>query len=492
MIAKKYLAIALSLIILIQMPFLCYADTEAVEYLIEPKFQLMGLGSFNEGLAIFQEDDLSGYIDKSGAMIIPQQYKYAYHFSEGLATVSKGDNQWGFIDKIGKEVIPCIYQWALSFSEGLAKVQKDEKWGFVDKNGKVVVPIQYDEVGNFKEGLAYVKKDGKYGYIDKNGEIIIPFIYEWADDFSEGLVGVGIDFEEEKEVTYFVHWEGWGEPPPNAGKTITEIQIVKTRKYGFIDKDGNTVVPFNYEVVWGFSEGYANVRSNFGWGYVDKNGEEVIPCQYVYAWEFKDGLARAEKGDKWGYIDKKGAEVIPFIYGTTEKFSEGLACVSKEGKFGFIDRNDNTVVPFMFDHAMGFSEGVAWVNKDGLYGVIKNPLAKIIKVNIDGSIIPFEQPPIMENGRVLVPMRAIFEALGATVSWDSDMQTITAIRGNDTIIMKIGDEILKKNSQEIKLDVAPVIVNGRTLVPVRAVAESLNADVTWESQNNTVLIQTKN
>lgn len=111
-----------------------------------------------------------------------------------------------------------------------------------------------------------------------------------------------------------------------------------------------------------------------------------------------------------------------------------------------------------------------------------------IKVLLNGTAIIFDQPPIIENGRTLVPLRAIFEALGATVEWEQSTQTVTAVKDDITITLKIGDNSLVKIGVRIQLDVPAMIVNGRTLVPVRAISESFGVDVEWDGDNRTVIL----
>jgi|GEM_PF-6984393 len=111
------------------------------------------------------------------------------------------------------------------------------------------------------------------------------------------------------------------------------------------------------------------------------------------------------------------------------------------------------------------------------------PLVDEIKVNLNDEYISFDQPPIM-----LVPLRAIFEAIGANVEWDGDTKTVTAVKGDTTIILQIGSNILIKNGENISLDVPAQIVNDRTMVSARAVAESFGATVEWDESSRTVLI----
>lgn len=126
-----------------------------------------------------------------------------------------------------------------------------------------------------------------------------------------------------------------------------------------------------------------------------------------------------------------------------------------------------------------------------LFLITPNVYAKEISVTIDGTLVSFDQPPIIENGRTLVPLRAIFEALGADVIWDGDSRTAFSTKDNTSISITIGSNTLYKNNQPIILDVPAKILNGRTLVPVRAIAESFGCEVKWDGENNHVKILTQ-
>ncbi|OPX83652.1 MAG: TPR repeat-containing protein YrrB [Pelotomaculum sp. PtaB.Bin104] len=114
-----------------------------------------------------------------------------------------------------------------------------------------------------------------------------------------------------------------------------------------------------------------------------------------------------------------------------------------------------------------------------------------IKVMLDGEILTFDQNPIMQNDRVLVPLRKIFEALNTTVSWEPETQTITAVKEGTTVKLTVGLTEAFVNNLQIKLDQPPLIVNDRTLVPLRFVAEALGADVVWDGTTSTVKINSK-
>ena len=111
-----------------------------------------------------------------------------------------------------------------------------------------------------------------------------------------------------------------------------------------------------------------------------------------------------------------------------------------------------------------------------------------ITVLVDGEKINFDSEPIIIDGRTLVPVRAVFEALGADVKWDGETNSIFASKNSTTIYLTIGSTYYFKNSSVLSTDVAPHIINDRTYVPVRVVAESFNCNVSWDDVTKTVII----
>lgn len=109
-------------------------------------------------------------------------------------------------------------------------------------------------------------------------------------------------------------------------------------------------------------------------------------------------------------------------------------------------------------------------------------------VLIDGQSLYCDVPPVIENGRTMVPMRAIFEALNAQVEWNGTTRTVTSRRENITVQLSIGSTIAYINRQPVILDVPARITDQRTLVPLRFVSESLGAAVDWNANSRTVLI----
>jgi len=111
-----------------------------------------------------------------------------------------------------------------------------------------------------------------------------------------------------------------------------------------------------------------------------------------------------------------------------------------------------------------------------------------IMVVLDGEELTFDIPPQLIDGRALVPMRRIFEALGADVVWIRETLTITARRDDTIVIMQIDNVVISVDGTDITLDVPPQLGLNRTLVPIRAVAESLDAGILWDEATRTIII----
>ncbi len=114
--------------------------------------------------------------------------------------------------------------------------------------------------------------------------------------------------------------------------------------------------------------------------------------------------------------------------------------------------------------------------------------AEGIRVTINGTEQVFEQMPVMINDRVLVPMRAIFESLGATVDWMEAENKAVAVKDFRTVSIGIGKKYATVSGDSVRLDVPAQLIEDRTYVPVRFVGESLGAIVDWDDAAQTVVI----
>ncbi len=118
-----------------------------------------------------------------------------------------------------------------------------------------------------------------------------------------------------------------------------------------------------------------------------------------------------------------------------------------------------------------------------------------IGVVVNGKALFLDKNPVMKDGRVLVPLRGIFEALGANVKWDSATRSVVANTkegepGNTNLVLPVDSKTAKINNTEIVLEVPATIIDGTTMVPLRFVGETLGAKVKWDGEYKTVRVAT--
>lgn len=115
-----------------------------------------------------------------------------------------------------------------------------------------------------------------------------------------------------------------------------------------------------------------------------------------------------------------------------------------------------------------------------------------IKVKIDGkTMTPKDMPAVSIDGRTMLPMRQIAQELGCEVVWNEEAQQVYVVNDDYTLVFTINKNIGYQNGKEFKMDVPPMIVNDRTMLPVRALATALDLNITWEDATRTVNIATK-
>jgi hypothetical protein len=281
-----------------------------------------------------------GYIDKTGKIVVPLQYQAVEAFSEGLAAV-KSNYLSGYIDRTGRVVVDFRFRVARPFQSGRAIVSRPGGWDVIDAEGRVTALPNVTSVGSFHEGRAVVvvtsQGRNKAGAIDPSGRTAIEPQYARMEPFSEGLAAALLD-----------------------------------GKWGFIDKDGAVVIPFELGWAASFSEGRARVlvpKTPPVSGFIDKSGNLVIPFDRAHtgnANDFKDGLATVSiAGKGWGAIDREGRMAIPpqfpgigFLGG---RFSEGLLAVTNGKAYGYVDKQGRFVVQPRFTTARPFKDGLAAV-----------------------------------------------------------------------------------------------------------------------------------
>lgn len=469
-------------------------------------------GDFNRYVVEYLKDNLTYPLvinKESGEVIKTAKYDGIYNYTEGLAAVYYADRKvldngkhytidnyrCGFIDTEGKEVIPTIYERAFPFSEGLAEVERRGKFGYIDHLGRVVIPFEYESSQPFRNGYAAVKKieNGKevWGIIDKKGDFKELEGITGISAFTDGIARAWREYE---EIFIDVH-----------GK---EVEIPDL-KLSFLNK---------YSEVRNFKEGRAIVsKSDYPlwqtkYGVVDGLGTEIIPIEFSYIYDYCEGMTSAVLNlGKSAYFDIDGKKTTPFKYDYTRNFHEGAAVVGmgsyKDGSLveGAINKHGNEIVPLIFNDISDIYDGYALVGLENgdnenvktskKIGILKLPdnydnddgSTKFIKVFINDKEVFFDQDPIIYSNNVLVPIRAAMESMDADVVWD-EKNKVTVTKDNTIIEIAIGEEDALVDGERVKLDVPAQIISGRTLVPIRFIAKSLNYSVDWKEDTQTVII----
>lgn len=207
-----------------------------------------------------------GFINKDFEEVIPAKYTNAYSFHEGFASVQKvKDGKYGVIDKNGKLVIDFKYKYINYFSDGLALCEKGilKELCFININGEIVIKnlgyevnlFNENEIDYFHDGMAKISMKEKYGFINRTGNLIVQCKYSEAHNFNDGLALVSIGRYDD---------------------------------YTFIDKKGNEITNKYYQYAQDFSEGLAVIRLKGYYGFINKNGDEVIPPKFEEVRGFKN------------------------------------------------------------------------------------------------------------------------------------------------------------------------------------------------------------
>ena len=181
---------------------------------------------------------------------------------------------------------------------------------------------------------------------------------------------------------------------------------------------------------------------------------------------FAERVKEISEKEFWGYKSYRKSSLDPEIHYTYENFRQN-----------YLDMKEKMVIICPpFSAAESFAKGQGYK-----YG-------HNVSVVLSGSELVFDQPPLIQNDRTLVPFRKIFEEMGAEVLWDDEAKTVTAEKENVKITLTIGTPVMYKNGEAVSLDAAAVIVNSRTLVPLRAVSEAFGCKVDWDGDTRTVCI----
>jgi hypothetical protein len=308
---------------------------------------------FSENLALVQIDGKKGFINKNGFRVIAPNFKEAETFANGLAIVET-ESASGIINTRGEWIVKPMY-YSISGPYGnFYRVENGEKYGVIDRFGNAITEVKYDDLEGFTEGKAAFALEGLAGFIDTTGKEIIPAQFEEAGLFVNGIAKVMIE-----------------------------------QKYGLINSEGKFIVNPKYARISNISEGLFFVSGEKKCGYIDSKGTQVIKSADICAGPvlgiegFQEGLARIERKGKVGFIDKKGKLVVPANLEQAGYFSNGLAPFRKKKKWGYINKTGKVIIEPIYDNAFPFQNGKARVKKNGKIGMINKEGKLILEAKYD-------------------------------------------------------------------------------------------------------------
>lgn len=200
------------------------------------------------------------------------------------------------------------------------------------------------------------------------------------------------------------------------------------------------------------------------------------------------GSPRNPLGKRWIGLKARGTNGTTYaIHGNNDPSSIGgyvsAGCV----------RMHNEDVSWLFDRIQTGTNAVILTSSKSFTDIAIDKgyqLTPPVRVMLDGKEIKTSENAFLKNGRVFIPMRSIFQELGATVHWDAASSAITATQNNDTVQLKIGSKQAMINGRSTVLDATPTARRGVTFVPTRFASESLGIHVKWNDSKRTVFLTT--
>ncbi|MBR5236116.1 MAG: WG repeat-containing protein [Clostridia bacterium] len=436
------------------------------------------LGEVSEGLRTMRQGTLFGFTDEKGKQVISPTFSHAEPFSQELSAVKNEEGLWGYINTKGKTVIPFSFEDAHSFSDGLALVKYEGAYGYINKDGDMTITPTYEEAYPFSEGLACVRQGDKYGYIDTEGTMVIPAQFELAFDFTEGAAVV-------KSGKYglidtagaFLIKPSWSQLAPDITNGL--MKAMKNGRWGIIDTQGKAKTTFVYNHIGDFAQGLCPVATDEGWGYLDESFSLALPFVWEQASAFSEGFAAVSKDGLWGYIDKSGNPKTDFCYTSCGQVVGDLAPLcDADGNYQFVATKDFCVSK---DEPAESDEPT---EPDTLLLQIGNTLMQKGKDEI-----PLDVAPAIYDGHTLLPIRAVVEAIDGTVEWKEAEKKVTLQRGGHLVILYIDETAAFVDGRITILPIAPMIRDGRTLIPLRFATESLECIVDWKPETQEIAIQ---
>ncbi len=244
---------------------------------------------FKNGLARYIEDGVTYFMDEKGKKNENFRFSSATDFVDGFARVQMVD-QYGVINKEGKNILDPIYK-RIKISDGIAMTQTNEKTQYFDLNKNSWIKGEFDSGSTFEDGHATVSLGEQFGLLNPVGEFTpisdTPLRYIKHGRWAKQING-NYQIVDDKGQLILID---------TFSNVLTYkcgvLGIEKDQRWGYIDLEGNTLVPPSLSLIFECNEGYIRYITNSGFGYMDAKTNLTIAPKYLDIKDFKEGKARA-------------------------------------------------------------------------------------------------------------------------------------------------------------------------------------------------------
>ncbi len=482
------------------------------------------------------------YIDGSGESVVTQNsyqlqslqgglyYEDIYHHSvlnngKAMASVKLLEKVFGksveYSDTEGvtQSDITNNAKYISNYDDCTVAVYENAVWAWGETYGEIPVKI----LDNIKELKAVQRSFNSYSYyaICEDNSLYVwgthgsyanmmPSLKPSKYTYVGGMLGLSCNTNVKPQYdgpSNNIDWSKYNDASPDQKTPVKLLDNIKQ----VITGSGKVIaLGVNGEVyIWGQYSG-ANQNGDYAPKLINSNAEKV----YV------TGTSPALDNGKIGVLEKDGSfavysgsnvqvrlDKVVRVFSTMyiASYTPAFLVLTEEGKVWELQYNKTLIM----ENVTGFEaiKGVIYMRgADGsVYERVmegagykiqltdkeiefEEILERNITVNVNGKTLVADVNPYIKNDRTLVPMRAIFEALGAEVSWDNDTRTAIGKKNGLEVKITIGENVLYKNGEEITLDAVAEIANSRTMVPVRAISEAFGYIVEWDNETKAVNI----
>lgn len=317
-------------------------------------------------------------------------------FDENTLLPVKRDDLWGFVNASGELVIPCEWEDYRAPNAGKIAVKKDGLWGCIDLAGNVLVEPEWEHLSVWSDGSYNVAREGGCALMNAEGELVTALgEYNYVGWNIDGMLMVITEGDRvgkldlDGNLVIPAEWDYIGYFGGDRAYALLD-----SGGYCYIDRTGNVVIPGPFISACEFQEGMAAVRltrspiingSTRDWNFIDAQGNFLFDEGFMMICDSSDGMYVVSRNDKIGYVSAQGELVIPIEYEpinyqvlSCSDFSHGRAPVRQNGVTFWIDKEGNRLADLPFEKVEEWGGQLAFVgNEQRLYGA----------VNADGEIV---------------------------------------------------------------------------------------------------------